>query len=381
MKVAIITNILPAYRKGFYDRLFSSSDIHVEVFCQSHIPGSEFNTIHQNYPQNLHLVKFISAKKEKVVWQFIPWIKILKSFDVVFVMGNPRVVSDFLFGTFCRLIRKKVVLWTTAHSYRGNKITENIRLWWSRMFPAIFVYTDKEVSYLRNKGFVNQHIVGMNNGLDQQIIDQAIKTVLAANFHKWKEENGLQGKTTIISCARLEKKNQFDLVLKALLRVKGKYPNILWLLVGSGEQEEYLKRLTTELGLCKNVVFLGQIYEEEKLAPYFLSSSVFVHPAAIGLSLMHAYGYGLPVIVHGQEANHGPEYAAFRVGATGLNFEMKNTEDLADKICSLLDNQWMAKAMGQKAQEIARNEYNVDVMVERFVSIAKHSYANKTNDA
>ena len=35
----------------------------------------------------------------------------------------------------------------------------------------IFVYTDKEVNYLRDMGFTKQCIIGMNNGLDQKKID------------------------------------------------------------------------------------------------------------------------------------------------------------------------------------------------------------------
>lgn len=375
-KVAIITNIITSYRKGFYDRLFNIEDIHVEVFCQNSMPGMNLKSIHQDYPKRVHIIKYISAKKEKIVWQYIPWIKILKNFDVIFVAGNPRVITDVFFGTFCRLINKKVILWTMAHSFRGNKITENIRLIWSRIFPIIFVYTDKEVNFLRSKGFKSYYILGMNNGLDQKKIDDAIANINNGELENWKIENEYNNRPIIISCARLDKKNNFMLVLKALPHIIQEIPDILWILIGSGEEEQLLMAEVQKMELSNHVAFLGPIYEESKLAPYFLISSVFVHPSAIGLSLLQAFGFGLPVIVHGVEELHNPEYSAFINGETGLVFEKDNQFDLSSKIITMLKNPIEAKMMGIKAQSIARNTYNVDVMVDRFVKITNYALTN-----
>jgi hypothetical protein len=60
---------------------------------------------------------------------------------------------------------------------------------------------------------------------------------------------------------KAHKENQLDLALKALPGVIKKYPNIIWILVCTGKQEENLKRLASELGLCINVVFLGKMYD------------------------------------------------------------------------------------------------------------------------
>ena len=42
---------------------------------------------------------------------------------------------------------------------------------------------------------------------------------------------------------------------------------------------------------------LGSIYDEIELAPWFLTADAFVYPENIGLSILHAFGYGLPVRV------------------------------------------------------------------------------------
>ena len=353
-RIAIITNILPSYRRGFYDRLFSREDIQLDLFCQPYIPGMNFNTIHNDYPGHVHLVRFISARKEKVSWQFLPWRRIIRTYDVIFVSGNPRVISDLLLGTFCRIIGKKVVLWTMVNSYRGNKTALGLRLLWYRLFPVILVYTDKEVDFLRRKGFTKQCIVGMNNGLDQANIDATIREVKAKDLVKWRKDHGLENKLLILSSARLDSKNQFDLVIKALTVVISKIPGIHWILIGEGEEEAELKRMVTEFNLNNYVTFAGSIFDEKRLAPYFMSSKLFVHPSAVGLGLLHAFGYGLPVVIHGESEYHGPEYAAFINYETGINFLKDDHLDLAEKINGILCDPAKGNRMGMKAQEIAR---------------------------
>ena len=373
LKIGITTNIITTYRKGFYDRLFSKPDIDVTVYCQDHMPGMNLLSIHKQYPSNVKIIKFISAKKEKIVWQFLPWTEIITKYDVVFVSGNPRVLSDVVLGTLLRLMGKRVVLWTMAHSYRGNKLTESIRLLWSRIFQNIFVYTDKEVEYLKEKGFRNHYILGMNNGLDQKNIDSIVSKWTEEKITKWMELNDYQNKKIIISCARLETKNNFRLVIEALPKIVQKIPNLLWFLIGGGDEEENLKKLASKLRVEKHIVFLGAIYEEEKLAPYFLSSLLFIHPAAIGLSLLHAFGYGIPVIVHDQIDLHGPEYAAFQNHITGKNFKFNDPDDLANVIITLLNNPNEINQMKRNVQKIAREQYNVDIMVDRFIQMANHA--------
>jgi len=373
LKVAITTNIITTYRKGFYDRLFSRPDIDVTVYCQDYMPGMNLLSIHKQYPRNIKIIKFISAKKEKIVWQFLPWKEIITKYDVVFISGNPRVLSDVVLGTLLRLMGKRVVLWTMAHSYRGNKLTENIRLLWSRIFQNIFVYTDKEVEYLKEKGFRNHYILGMNNGLDQKNIDSIVSKWTEEKTTKWMELNDYQNKKIIISCARLETKNNFRLVIEALPKIVQKIPNLLWFLIGGGDEEENLKKLASKLRVEKHIVFLGAIYEEEKLAPYFLSSLLFIHPAAIGLSILHAFGYGIPVIVHDQINLHGPEYAAFQNDLTGKNFKFNDPNDLANVIITLLNNPNKINQMKRNVQKIAREQYNVDIMVDRFIQMANYA--------
>ena len=374
MKIAIITNIIPSYREGFYNKLFNKREFKVTVYCQDRIPNSNISTIHHKYKENVYLVHFLCAKNEIVGFQFLPIRKIIKDNDVIFFDGNPRIISNIVFGFFSLFYKnKRFIIWSMAHSYGSKKHLEWIRLKWTSLFRNIFVYTDKEVESLRERGFVKHNIIGMNNGLDQCKIDAEVKKWDHKKLNKWKAQHNFEDKTIILSSARLVHKNKYNQVIEALKPISKSIPNILWCVVGSGENEQTLKKMSKIFEVEEYIYFAGAIFEEEKLAPFFLSSKIFVYPGSIGLSLMHAFGYGLPVVIHNNEQMHGPEYGAFINNETGKSFEENNVRDLVNCIISLINSTDELQRMQRNVSKIARESYNTDVMVDRFLKIATNN--------
>ena len=70
LKIAIIVDVMPSYRGGFYDIIFNNKDIIVTVYTQNSLPGVNLNLIHDRYPNNVKVIKFVCAKRERVGWQF-----------------------------------------------------------------------------------------------------------------------------------------------------------------------------------------------------------------------------------------------------------------------------------------------------------------------
>jgi glycosyltransferase involved in cell wall biosynthesis len=371
-RVAILTNVVPSYREGFYDRLFARSDIAVDVYCQAHLPGVNVKTIHGKYPARVHLVPALSAPNEALVWQRTPWRQLF-GYDVVFVSGNPRVVSHAVAATLLRLTRRHVVLWTMGHSFGARGWTEWLRLRWTRIFPRIFVYTDAEVRALRKRGFTSPDISAMNNGLDQANIDRIAASWTEDRLEAWRRANGLDGRTTVLSCTRLNAKNRLDLVVRALPTIVARIPDLLWCVVGAGEERGRLESLLQQEGLARHARFAGELYDEGDLAPWFLSAKLLVHPAAIGLTLLHAFGYGLPVVTDSLASGHGPEFGAFEEGRTGRSFREGDVGGLAASVVGLLENEAVRDSMSLHVRDIVRHQYNVDVMVERFVQAARRA--------
>lgn len=105
------------------------------------------------------------------------------------------------------------------------------------------------------------------------------------------------GKVILLSSCRLVPEKQID----KLIRVLAGFPHHDFLLIisGSGEAayEEYLKKLSTELGLSEKILFTG--YLDKVLKQYYCASDVFISTSiseAGPVSVLKAISLELPVI-------------------------------------------------------------------------------------
>src|SRR2546426_11919401 len=147
LRVAIVTNVLPPYRAEFYRRLFQRNDLSVRVFCQAAIPGRNLALVHDRFADHVTIVSSACLNGERLGWQWLPWRRLLKAYDVLFVYGNPRVVSNVVLASLARALGRPVVLWGQAHTAGAGAHTERLRLRWWRWFDNLFVYTDGEVDW------------------------------------------------------------------------------------------------------------------------------------------------------------------------------------------------------------------------------------------
>ena len=81
------------------------------------------------------------------------------------------------------------------------------------------------------------------------------------------------------------------------------------------------------------------------------------------------------MVTHDDARAHMPEFDAFRDGETGRLYRRGDAASLADVVCQCLGDRPGCRRMGDRARRIAREEYNVDVMTERFVEMAKRARA------
>jgi glycosyltransferase involved in cell wall biosynthesis len=369
-RVAILTGVVAHYKAPFYQRLFERDDLDVHVFCQAELRGVNLTLVHDRFPDHVTVVPALSTDRERIVWQRLPWRRLLSQFDVLFVVGNPRMVSTVLLALVASAVRVPVVIFGQAHTLGAARWSERVRLSWWRWFHHLFVYTDGEAARLKARGFTTHHIVGMNNGLDQRRIDAAAREMTPERLVAWRTEQGLDGRTVILSCARLEAKNAFAAWLEAMPALVRDYPDLVWCVIGDGVERQRLERQAASLGLADHVRWLGTMTDDGELAPWFLTSRLLVHPGAIGLTLLHAFGFGVPVVTSDDAMHHGPEFDAFVDGETGRLFPPGSISGLADAVRRCLEDGDARTRMAARGRQIARDTYNVDVMADRFASMA-----------
>ena len=137
--------------------------------------------------------------------------------------------------------------------------------------------TDKANFIVANSNFTKELAikVGINSSKIKVIFPGIPKPRVIEDKFKTEAKSILKDAfPKIITVARLEKRKSHDKVLMTIKNLKAKFPKIKYICIGFGEEENNLKKLTKELSIEKEVIFLKDINENLKLA-LIASSNLF----------------------------------------------------------------------------------------------------------
>ena len=152
-------------------------------------------------------------------------------------------------------------------------------------------------------------------------------------------------------------------------RIKSIDPELRLLVVGDGSARADAEARAQALELGESVRFLGAIYDEKELAGWCLSSLCMAYPVAVGLSVMHAFGYGLPVITSDDIPSHNPEINAIVDGENGMLYREGDPASLAESILKLVQDPELHSRMSAAALDSVRGEHGwtIQNMVNGFI--------------
>ncbi len=259
------------------------------------------------------------------------------------------------------------ILW--GHGYSKNEAAwrRRLRERAGRLGTALLFYNRATAGRYRDDGWDPDRLFVAPNSLDQMPIRAAIThwRDRPDRLQQFREQQGLDRGPVIMFVSRLDPANRLDLLVRATGELAAKHPQIQTVIVGEGDQERSrLASLADSIGVSQSVRFLGPIYDEQDLAPWFLSADVFCYPANIGLSLLHAFGYGLPVVTSRNTEKHNPEIEALEDGVNGLLYEDGDASALTQTLGTLLASPDRARAMGQAGLRTVTQKYTVERMVD-----------------
>jgi len=174
----------------------------------------------------------------------------------------------------------------------------------------------------------------------------------------------------LITVSRFDKRKNHEKVIMAVRNLKELYPNIIYICVGSGEEEANIKKLVKELNLDNQVIFLKNITNNLKNA-LVAKSNVFVMPSIIhnksvegfGIAFIEAAQYGVPSI----GGKDGGESDAIINEKTGLICDGNNLDEIYTSIDNLLKNH-KYKDYGKFALENSY-KFHWDKIIENYKKI------------
>src|SRR6056300_154757 len=214
-----------------------------------------------------------------------------------------------------------------------------------------------------NIGVKADNIIVINPGIDP------IKDLDQKSLEK--VESLLQVKTPrLITVSRFDKRKNHEKVIMALRNLKQIYPDIVYICIGYGDEEENIKKLFKELNLESQVMFFKDISDNLKNA-LIARSNIFVMPSikhktsveGFGIAYVEAAQYGVPSL----GGKDGGASDAILNDKTGLICDGNNLDDVYSSLNLMIENKKYIE-FGKNAKEVAA-KFNWNKIIEEYKKI------------
>ena len=174
----------------------------------------------------------------------------------------------------------------------------------------------------------------------------------------------------LITVSRYDKRKNHEKIIMTLRNLKQIYPNIVYICVGYGDEEENIKKLANELNLQNQVMFFKDISNNLKNA-LVAKSNIFVMPSIIhkksvegfGIAYIEAAQYGIPSL----GGKDGGASDAIEHEKTGLICDGNSLEEIYSSINLLLENKKYLE-YGKLAKENS-NKFNWNEIIKKYNEI------------
>ena len=161
------------------------------------------------------------------------------------------------------------------------------------------------------------------------------------------------GRTVLLTVGRLQKRKGHDTLIRGLGRIRAKHPDVLYAIIGTGEEEAALRELVTREGHGGHVQFLTGLSDERMTACY-RQCDLFVLPnrtiggdiEGFGMVLLEAQACGRPVLAGAS----GGTAETMDIPHTGRVVNCDTPEPLVEAILDLLSDPHRLNEMGRRGR-------------------------------
>jgi glycosyltransferase involved in cell wall biosynthesis len=289
---------------------------------------------------------------------------LLFKYNKFIITGEPYGISNWLLLLFGKLFHKHIYVWSHGWYGRESSLKKIIKKIFFSLAKGSFLYGNYAKTLMVKEGLNASKLFIIYNSLNYSAQLKIRKLNLTSNFY---DKHFGNSNPIIIFSGRLIESKKLSLLLEAVSILKKNEESFVFnvVLVGTGNDETYLKRYAETLGVKNNVWFYGPCYDEQQIAILFSNSSLCVSPGEIGLTAIHSMSYGVPVITHDNFPNQGPEFEAVIPRKTGMFFKENDVNSLIEAIRELyyiVRND--SKIIKENCYYIIDTKYNPDYQIE-----------------
>tara|TARA_B100000029_G_scaffold506330_1_gene588893 strand:- start:1036 stop:2025 length:990 start_codon:yes stop_codon:yes gene_type:complete len=217
--------------------------------------------------------------------------------------------------------------------------------------------------------------LAIHNGINQDkviVINPGVEPIQELKKKSLeKVESLLKIKTPrLITVSRFDKRKNHEKIIMTLRNLKQIYPDIVYICIGYGDEEENIKNLVKELDLDSQVMFFKNISRDLKNS-LIAKSDIFVMPSIIhkasvegfGIAYVEAAQYGIPSL----GGKDGGASDAISHNKTGLICDGNNLDDIYSSLNSMIENKKYLE-LGKNAKEYV-SKFQWEKILEQYKKI------------
>lgn len=218
----------------------------------------------------------------------------------------------------------------------------------------------------------------MEYGVPEKKVSIVAPPVDTDRFHPEEDRDSVRKKLDIndrkvlLTVCRLDPHKGTDMVIWALPELIEDFPEVLFVVGGSGRMEEKLKAMAEELNVSSNVRFIGRVPDED-LNEWYSASDIFIMPSRIGVGkdrgiegfgivYLEANLCGRPVI--GGRSGGVPD--AVEEGVNGFLVDPESPTEIAGAVRCMFGDPALADRMGESGRNRALSYFSGKILAERL---------------
>ena len=371
--ILLFQRVIPSYRKAIFEKLYDQLNI-ITCFSAEARP-SGLSTEETQAKWNLKIGKLkLGSRRTNVIQNFISPMKLHRPKILITEFSLGYLTFWFLW-LFKPIFRYKLILWT--HGVNNKEIfapftkpSRKLALWFMKNADAVIFYSRKRRDAVAQKAKREEGYFVAFNTIDTDTLNEIFVKLKDKGKHVIKTELGFTSKYNIIYVGQLKEDKRLDILLYAFQLLSTDL-DIQLHIIGSGAEE---KRIREAMLLNKKINYYGAIFDDSIVGKYLLASDLMVMSGYLGLSVVHSFAFGLPIISCRSTQTgpfHSPEAEYIVDGENGIFCDF-NANAVAESIRSTLLNNNALENMAENALFTAYNTCKIEKMLEGFESAIKY---------
>ena len=309
-------------------------------------------------------IKVLSLEVKRK-WNFLLIFRLVK----IIKQEKPVILHAHLFhanllGRIINLFYKEIINISTIHSIDfGGDFREWLIKITNKLCDTTVVVSHNVSDMMLKKNIVPKNkIKTIYNGVDLNF------------FYLQNNSKKHRNYPILLSVGRLAPVKGYIFLIQAIKILKTKYPEMLLIVLGKGEEMKKLEQQIKNLNLEKNILLLGSknnVIDYLKICDIFVLSSLW---EGMPVAILEAMASGLLIVA--TKVGGVPELIEDK--KSGFLAESENAENLADKIDYVINlSKEKKQEIIKNARQIVENKFSLEKMVAEYEKLYEKLLASR----